>query len=137
MGVINMEKKTILVVDDEPHIGNLIKLTLRDRYDVHEAYTGEEAFQKLEEITPDLILLDIMMSGMDGFQVIQRIRTFDKLKKVPVVFLTAKSQLQDKMKAIELGADDYITKPFDPLELENKIESNIILHKLSENESTQ
>jgi DNA-binding response OmpR family regulator len=126
-----MQKKKILVVDDEPHISNLIKLTLRDRYDVYEAYTGEEAFQKLEEITPDLILLDIMMSGMDGFQVIQKIRTQERLKNVPVVFLTARSQLHDKMKAIELGADDYITKPFDPIELESKIESNIILNKLS------
>ncbi len=124
-------KKVILVVDDEPHIGNLIKLTLRDRYTVHEAYTGEEALQQLKRIKPDLILLDIMMSGMDGFQLLQNIREISAMKKVPVVFLTAKSQLQDKMRAIELGADDYITKPFDPLELENKIESNIILNKLA------
>ena len=126
-----MKKRTILVVDDEPHIGNLIKLTLRDRYNVYEAYTGEEALKKLEDLTPDLILIDIMMSGMDGFELLKNIRQIDRLKKVPAMFLTAKSQLHDKMKAIELGADDYITKPFDPLELENKIESNIILKKLN------
>ncbi|MEM4755697.1 MAG: response regulator [Candidatus Woesearchaeota archaeon] len=124
-------KKKILVVDDEPHIGNLIKLTLSERYDVTEAYTGAEALEKLRRYKPDLILLDIMMSGMDGFQVLEQIKLKKELADVPVVFLTAKSQLQDKMKAIELGANDYITKPFDPLELENKIEANIVLNKLA------
>ena len=113
--------KKILVVDDEPHICNLIKLTLKNNYEIREANSGNEALVILRDFKADLVLLDIMMPELNGYDTLTEIRNDEKLKDLPVIFLTAKSQTVDKIKAMELGADEYITKPFDVIELEDKI----------------
>jgi DNA-binding response OmpR family regulator len=107
----------ILVVDDAPDVieAVTISFTLQWReVEVLGASDGEEALDKLGEEHPDLVLLDIAMPGMDGFETLRRIR---ELSDVPVIMLTAKDSVLDKVKGLELGADDYVTKPFDHLEL--------------------
>lgn len=123
-------KKKILVVDDEPHIVNLIKLTLEKEFEIIEAYTSRDAMGLLKEHNPDLLLLDIMMPGEDGYQFCERIRSSKKNKDVPIIFISAKNQIEDKMKSLDVGADDYLTKPFDPVELEKKVRSHIIMNKM-------
>jgi two-component system alkaline phosphatase synthesis response regulator PhoP len=125
-----MHKKRLLVLDDEPHIANLVKMSLKHKFDVEDAYSGEEAYEKIKVWRPDVILLDIMMPGVDGFTVCKTLKENPETEDIPIIILSARTQMMDKFKAIDLGADDYVTKPFDPLELENRIESNLILHKL-------
>lgn len=111
-------KKKVLVVDDEEHIVNLVKLTLESDFEVFGAYSGKEALENAKKHSPDLILLDIMMPEMDGYEVMRAMRKDDDLKKIPVIFLTAKGEWNDKMKALALGGSaDYITKPFEPDDL--------------------
>lgn len=105
----------ILVVDDEPHIRELLALYLgREGYDVIEASSGEEALRHAASGTAALVVLDVMLPGIDGLQVCQQIR---RVSDVPVVLLTARTSDIDKIAGLRLGADDYITKPFNPEEL--------------------
>ncbi len=114
-----MRKNLILVVDDEPPIVRLVKAKLRvDGYEVITASHGEEALQILQQESPDLVVLDVMMPDMDGFETLRRIR---QTSTVPVVMLTARGSDMDKLKGLQGGADDYITKPFNPDELEARI----------------
>lgn len=114
-----MRRNLILVVDDEPPIVRLVKAKLRvDGYEVLTANSGEQALQALETESPDLVVLDVMMPDMDGFETLRRIR---KNNNVPVVMLTARGSDMDKLKGLQSGADDYITKPFNPDELEARI----------------
>lgn len=109
------EKQKILVVDDDRHIAELISLYLmKDGYDTKEVYDGREALTEFDGYLPDLVLLDLMLPGLDGYQVCTELR---KKSKVPVIMLTAKGETFDKVLGLELGADDYIVKPFDPKEL--------------------
>lgn len=109
----------ILVVEDDYGIRDLIELTLKmENYTTITAKDGEEALSKIENEKFDLILLDIMIPKIDGFKLIRMIDD----KSVPVIFLSAKSQVQDKILGLKLGAEDYITKPFEPLELLARIE---------------
>jgi DNA-binding response OmpR family regulator len=108
----------ILVVDDDELICDLVSETLNfDGYEVEAAYSGEQALQLLERHQPDLILLDIMMSGIDGFEVCRRILNTQTTREIPIIFLTAKGQFEDELRGYEEGAFDYITKPFHPLSL--------------------
>ena len=117
-----MDKK-ILVVDDEKSIADIVKFNLeKEGYMVELAYDGEEAIEKVYEFLPDLIVLDIMLPKKDGFQVLKEIR---KEFKVPVLMLTAKEEEVDKILGLELGADDYITKPFSMRELVARVKANI------------
>ena len=125
-----MTKKKILIVDDEPHIVDLIKMTLQKDYDLIEAFTSRDAMSQIKKHEPDLILLDIMMPGEDGFQLCDRIRESKKNKDTPIIFISAKNQHEDMMKSIDVGGDDYITKPFDPEELEKKVKTNLIMNKI-------
>lgn len=110
-----MPKKLILVVDDEPAIVRLVKATLQNEgYGVATASRGEEALEFLNEQRPDLIVLDLMMPGIDGIETLRRIRSETQ---VPVIMLTARSADADKLRGLESGADDYVTKPFNPDEL--------------------
>ena len=110
----------ILIVEDDSTIRNLILLTLQmENYNAIAAEDGEIAISKLDEEDIDLILLDIMLPKIDGYGVLQKIQN----KNIPVIFLTAKSSIQDKVMGLKLGADDYITKPFEPLELLARIEA--------------
>lgn len=117
----------ILIVEDDLGISELIKLTLEmENYSVDISYDGEMAFQKLQRENYDLILLDIMIPKIDGFTLISKIKDMN----IPVIFLSAKSQLQDKVLGLKLGADDYITKPFEPLELLARIEAVLRRNKV-------
>ncbi|MCO5224607.1 MAG: response regulator transcription factor [Thermomicrobiales bacterium] len=114
-----MRKHLILVVDDEPPIVRLVKAKLRvDGYEVLTATRGEEALAIVNQESPDLVVLDVMMPDMDGFETLRRIR---QQSTVPVVMLTARGSDMDKLKGLQSGADDYITKPFNPDELEARI----------------
>jgi DNA-binding response OmpR family regulator len=108
-----------LVVDDEPRMIHFIRLNLEhDGFEVLEATSGEAALEQLREKLPDVILLDVMMPDLDGFETLRLIR---ELSTVPVIMLTAKGEEDDRIRGLELGADDYITKPFSPRELVSRV----------------
>jgi len=114
-----MRKHLIMVVDDEPAIVRLVKLRLEaDRYSVITASNGEEALGRLDDERPDLIVLDLMMPGIDGFETLRRIRMESS---VPVLMLTARARDVDRLRGFQSGADDYLTKPFNPEELAARI----------------
>jgi two-component system response regulator ResD len=105
----------ILVVDDDEHICKLMEVYLKQEdYEVITAFNGQEALDKYYEHAPQLVVLDIMLPEMDGWQVCKEIR---EDSNIPVLMLTAKGEKEDKLKGLEIGADDYVTKPFDPDEL--------------------
>ena len=113
----------ILVVDDDKEIVNAIEIYLsQEGYNIIKSYDGEEALEKLKENEIHLIILDIMMPNKDGIETLQEIR---KDKTIPVIMLSAKSEDYDKISGLNTGADDYVTKPFNPLELIARVKSNI------------
>lgn len=124
-----MEKK-ILIVDDEKPIVEVLKFNLeKDGYKTIEAYDGEQAIEMAFTVKPDLILLDVMLPKMDGFTVCNRIR--QKLD-CPIIMLTAKEDVVDKILGLELGADDYMTKPFSVRELAARIKAHLRKHVVAE-----
>ena len=103
----------VLIVDDEPLNLELLRQELEDLgHEVDEARSGEEALRRTGEHPPDVILLDIMMPGMDGFEVCRRLKATEGTRDVPVIFMTALSEIEDKITAFEAGGVDYVTKPF-------------------------
>lgn len=111
--------RRILVVDDEERMVRFIHLNLEhDGFQVTDAFNGTQAINKLRSSMPDLILLDVMMPDIDGFEVLKIIR---EISTVPVIMLTAKGEEEDRVRGLELGADDYITKPFSPRELVSRV----------------
>jgi DNA-binding response OmpR family regulator len=115
----NQRDITILIVDDEPRIRDLVRMNLElEHYHVLEASSGEEALEQLRENLPDLILLDVMMPDMDGFETLRHIR---EVSTVPVIMLTVRQDEHDRIRGLDLGADDYIAKPFSPRELLSRI----------------
>ncbi len=118
-----MNGKKILIADDEAEIRQLLRLYLENEgYEVSEAKDGDEAILKLRFDAPDLCLLDIMMPGPDGYQVLKRLRTDSN---IPVIILSAKDADSEKILGLNLGADDYIAKPFNPLEVVARVNSAI------------
>ena len=114
-------KQKILIVDDDMHIAELVSLYVeKEGFETKEVHDGREAIQMVSAFQPDLILLDLMLPGMDGYQVCAEIR---KTSRVPVIMLTAKGETFDKVLGLELGADDYIVKPFDPKELVARVKA--------------
>jgi two-component system KDP operon response regulator KdpE len=112
-------KYKILAVDDEKRMVRFIQLNLeQDGFQVITAYNGKEALEQVRTQLPDLVLLDIMMPDINGFEVLKKIR---EVSSVPVIMLTAKGEEDDRIQGLELGADDYITKPFSPRELVSRI----------------
>lgn len=110
--------KKILVVDDERHIVRLVEVNLqRAGYDVVTAYDGVEALEQVEEEDPDMIVLDVMMPRMDGFDVLKNLQSDPQYKDIPVIMLTAKAQDADIFKGWQSGVSSYLTKPFNPKEL--------------------
>ena len=129
-----MEKK-ILIVDDEKPIVDILKFNLeKEGYKTIEAYDGEQAVELALEAKPDLIILDVMLPKMDGFSVCKKIR--QKLT-CPVIMLTAKEEVVDKIIGLELGADDYMTKPFSIRELTARIKANLRKHVIQEEEEEE
>ncbi len=112
---------TIIVVDDEKNIVQLARLYLnKEGFHVEAAYDGAQALEKAKEVRPDLIILDIMMPEMDGFEVCRELR---KTSNVPIIMLTARGDDVDRIVGLELGADDYVTKPFNPRELVARVKA--------------
>jgi DNA-binding response OmpR family regulator len=115
------KNRKILVVDDEERMVRFIRLNLEhDGFQVMEAFKGAQAIQKVRDTIPDLILLDVMLPDLDGFEVLKMLR---EINTVPVIMLTAKAEEDDRIKGLELGADDYITKPFSPRELTSRVKA--------------
>jgi len=120
-----MEKKIkILIVDDAIDTVELLRKRFHSEgYDTAEAYDGEEALKRVDEYNPDLIVLDVMMPKMDGYEVCRRLKTDENRKYIPVLMLTAKGEVESKVKGLEIGADDYLSKPFDYKELSARVKS--------------
>ena len=116
--------ETILVVDDDLDILELLKMSLEpEGYDVQTASDGESAVQSARTDPPDLILLDVMMPHKNGFQVIEELKDIEETKNVPIILVTARGQTEDKVRGLDTGADDYITKPFDLREVTARVEA--------------
>lgn len=115
------KNRMILVVDDEERMARFIRLNLEhDGFRVSEAYRGMEALEVLRDVMPDVVILDVMMPDIDGFEVLRMIR---EISSVPVIMLTAKGEEDDRVRGLELGADDYVTKPFSPRELVSRVKA--------------
>jgi DNA-binding response OmpR family regulator len=119
MSEMSIKDRHILVVDDEERMVRFIRLNLEhDGFWVTEAYNGTQAINRVRTNLPDLVLLDVMLPDVDGFEVLRIIR---EVSTVPVIMLTAKGEEDDRVRGLELGADDYITKPFSPRELVSRV----------------
>ena len=120
------DQKRLMLVDDDPNLILLVKDYLEFRgYDVVTAENGREALEKLEEDLPDLIICDVMMPEMDGYTLVKHVREDPRTSWIPVLFLSAKGQSQDRVKGLSTGADVYIVKPFEPEELVAQVESSL------------
>ena len=118
------EEKTVLIVEDEKNIVDILRYNLqKEKYRTSEAYDGEDGLNKARTEKPDLILLDVMLPKMNGFDVCRQLR--DEGDNVPIIILTAREEEEDKVKGLETGADDYITKPFSMRELIARVGANI------------
>lgn len=120
------DQKQLMLVDDDPNLILLVKDYLEFRgYDVVTAENGREALDKLQEDLPDLIICDVMMPEMDGYTLVKHVREDPRTSWIPVLFLSAKGQSQDRVKGLSTGADVYIVKPFEPEELVAQVESSL------------
>ncbi len=128
-----MGKSRLLVVEDDHDISNMLKIYFSGLgYDVDVALRGNDALEKTRQVLPHLIILDIMLPDIDGYEVCRNLRTSTRTSHIPVIFLTQKDERSDKLQGLELGADDYITKPFDIEELKLRVSGAI---RRSERES--
>ncbi len=129
-----MKKRQILIVDDTPSNIDTLLAVLGDQYDLRVAVDGETALQVLQqEILPDLILLDIMMPGMDGYEVCRQVKGSDRTKGIRVIFITALTAAVEQEKGLILGAEDYITKPFDPSIVRARVKTQLELKHYQDN----
>jgi diguanylate cyclase (GGDEF)-like protein len=116
----------ILIVDDEPTIVDLLEEHLQSEgYETDHAYSGEEALQVLDKSTPDLVILDLMLPGMDGYEVCRLMQQDPRLNHIPVIMLTARSAVPSRVLGYQRGADDYVVKPFDPEELSVRVRAQL------------
>jgi len=128
--------KVIAIVEDEPDIVELVTVNLkRAGFTTHGFTTAEKFFSFLKSQTPDLIILDLMLPDIDGLDICKRLKKIDALAAIPVIMLTARADETDKILGLELGADDYVTKPFSPKELVARVK--VALRRLSPKEVTQ
>ena len=131
-----MKKRTILAVDDEIHILELLKYNLEaNGYHVKTVETGEQALEILKNVKIDAVLLDLMLPQIDGLEVLRQIRTTEKIKKMPVIMLTAKGDEFDRVLGLEMGADDYISKPFSIRELQARVKA--LLRRVEEDKKEE
>ena len=125
-----MREQTILIVDDDKNIREILALYFsKENFTVEEAADGVEAIRKIEQLNPSMILLDIMMPVLDGIEVCRQIRKFSR---VPIIMLTARAEDEDRIMGLELGADDYVTKPFNPREVVARV--NAVLRRVPDSE---
>jgi len=128
-----MAKSRLLVVEDDTDISNMLKIYFSGLgYEVDIAQRGSDALEKTRQVLPHLIVLDIMLPDIDGYEVCRTLRTYTRTSHIPVIFLTQKDERSDRLQGLELGADDYITKPFDIEELKLRVQGAI---RRSERES--
>ncbi len=122
----------VMIVDDDPNIGLLVEMTLRKKGDfqITNCSSGEMALEKIAEDKPDIVLLDIMMPGMDGYEVCKIIKSSAETKYISVIILSARREMEDRIKGMDIGADDYIVKPFDPDELLSRIKARLRIQEL-------
>ncbi len=119
-------KRKVLLIDDDPLMRHIVMTALaKDDYEISEAGTGAEGVEKAIAERPDLILLDVMMPGMDGFEVCYRLRSNTLTVNIPVIMLTALGNIDEKIHGMQVGADDYVTKPFDPRELRSRLRAHL------------
>ena len=123
------EKQKIFIVDDTPANIQILDETLKDEYEIYFALNGKDALQNAAAMIPDLILLDIMMPEMDGYEVCRTLKNNSLLKDIPVIFITALDQADHETKGLELGAVDYITKPFNPAIVRLRVKNQLELKK--------
>lgn len=138
-GITLMAERTprVLIVDDNQANVELLRMQLKPfNYQLEAAYNGEEALQKVQEFHPDLILLDLMMPRMDGYEVCQILKKDKNTWFIPVIVVTALRELQDKLKAIEIGADDFLIKPYNKLELITRVKSLLRLKEMHDDLDT-
>lgn len=127
--------RRILIVEDDPDISKLLRLTLeKDHYQVRSVADGHAAFELIQRDPPDLVVLDVMLPSVDGLEVCRRIRQSDRTARIPVLMLSARSEEVDRVLGLELGADDYLTKPFSPRELSARVKA--LLRREARQEST-
>src|SRR5579884_2934359 len=132
---MSAKKTTIVTADDDPQLLRLVARNLEfEGYEVLRASDGEQALEQIEHASPNLVLLDVMMPRMDGFTVCQKVREFST---VPIIIVTARGQDQDKVKGLDLGADDYLTKPFSVDELLARVRAVLRRSQFTSNEQAQ
>ena len=125
----------VLIVDDDPHIRELVRLFLRaEGFDVYEAADGVEALARLETIKAEMVILDVMMPNMDGWELCRELRaSYD----IPLLMLTAKGETAQKIKGFQLGTDDYLVKPFEPLELAARVKALLKRYRIATSQTVQ
>ncbi|PWT94027.1 MAG: DNA-binding response regulator [Acidobacteria bacterium] len=123
-------RKNILVVEDEKDIIEILRYSLeKEGYRVHVAQDGHAALEIAEKVVPNLILLDLMLPGLDGIEVCKRLKKEERLREIPVIMVTAKAEEADKVRGLEIGADDYVTKPFSSKELVARVKAHLRRHE--------
>ena len=122
------DKPTVLVVDDMPENIDVLVGTLKQRYNVKAAINGEMALKVVRNTPPDIILLDIMMPGIDGYEVCRRLKTDHTTRHIPIIFITAKIGVEDELMGLELGAVDYIAKPISPPVVQARVQTHLALY---------
>jgi putative two-component system response regulator len=132
-----LDSPTILIVDDEPHNLQVLKQVLVDSFQLIFSTSGSRALKLAEEQLPDLILLDIMMPGMDGFETCKRLKMSQKTNKIPVIFVTAMSEVESEYEGLTIGAVDYITKPISPCIVRARVKTHLSLVRLEELQQTR
>ena len=128
-----MRKRKILLIDDIGLNHNVARQALKDTYELYEAYSAAEGFEVLDTVIPDLILLDIIMPEMNGFEMLKRLKSNKRLRNIPVIFLTADNTPEAEVEGFNLGVVDYITKPFVPVVMLKRIETQIALAEYENN----
>lgn len=133
-----LKKSKVLIVDDTPENIQVLMETLKDQYAITAAISGEKALKMAKaEPRPDLILLDVMMPGMDGYEVCRRLKADERMRGIPVIFVTAKTEVEDETLGFELGAVDYIAKPFNIPVVKARVKAHLELKRLRDLEATQ
>jgi CheY-like chemotaxis protein len=119
----------ILIVDDDPVILRLLQINFRlEGYEVDTATHGEEALERVRSNRPEIVVLDVMMPGIDGWEVLRRLKETPAAKHIPVIFLSARAQDEDRRQGYALGVDEYVTKPFDPVHLVEIVRRSLAKH---------
>ncbi|RKZ79901.1 MAG: hypothetical protein DRR19_24345 [Candidatus Parabeggiatoa sp. nov. 1] len=135
---LNTSKGNILVVDDkQENLHLLITMLSKQRYEVRPACSGTQALSAVRSICPDLILLDIMMPQMDGYEVCECLKSYEQTKDIPIIFVSALSETFDKVKAFSVGGVDYITKPFQAEEVLARVKTHLNMHRLQQQLAAQ